>query len=98
VPGEHPQGEERSEQNPIGKSPLKNHLWNLIEEVEKDKMDRGFVFDELTYPLEEKYNDIDEEQAAQAQTEDIEIFPYDVSMEDAVIFKHLQKNLSISVS
>jgi hypothetical protein len=34
--GECTQGEEGSEQDPVRKGPLKNDLWNLIEEVEKD--------------------------------------------------------------
>jgi hypothetical protein len=47
------------------------------------------MFDESIYLLEEKDNDVDEEQAAQTQTEDLQIFPNDISMKDTVTIKHL---------
>jgi hypothetical protein len=34
--GECAQGEEGSEQHPVRKGPLKNDLWDLVEEVEEN--------------------------------------------------------------
>jgi hypothetical protein len=89
MPGECTKGEEGGEQQTVGKGPLENDLWSLIEEVEKDKGERSLMFDKEIYLLEEKDNHVDEEQAAQAQAEDLQIFPDDISMKDTVIFKHL---------
>jgi len=59
-------------------------------------VERGLVSDEEIHFLEEEDDDIDEEQAAQAQAEDLQVFPYDISMKDTVTFKHFQKALSTS--
>jgi hypothetical protein len=69
--GERSKGEEGSEQDGVGKSPLENDLRDLIEEVQKDNGERGIVFDEEIHLLEEEDDDVDEDQAAQAQAEDI---------------------------
>jgi hypothetical protein len=89
MPGEGTEGEEGGKQHPVRKGPLENNLWSLIEEVEKDKVERGLMFDKDIYLLEEKDDHIDEEKAGQAQAEDLQIFPDDISMKDTVTFKHL---------
>jgi hypothetical protein len=96
VTGKHAEGEKRSEQNSIGKGPLKNYFRKLIEEIEKDKVKRGLVFDEEIHLLQEKDDHINEDQTGQAQAEDLQEFPDDISMKDAVTFKHLQKTPSTS--
>ena len=93
--GERSEGEEGSEQNGVGKGPLENHLRDLIEEVQKNKVKGALYLTKRFHLLEEEDNDIDEDQAAQAQAEDLQIFPDDISMKDTVTFKHLlQKALS----
>jgi hypothetical protein len=43
---------------------LKNHLRDLIKEIQKDNAERGVVFDEKIYLLEEEDDDVDEDQTA----------------------------------
>jgi hypothetical protein len=44
---------------------LEGHLWDLVEEVFKDEMERGLMFDEIVYLLKEQHNDVNEDQTAQ---------------------------------
>jgi hypothetical protein len=87
--GERSKGKEGSEQDGVGKSPLEDDLRNLVKEIQKDNGERSIIFDEEIHLLEEEDNDVDEDQAAQAQAEDIQILPDDISMENTVTFKHL---------
>jgi hypothetical protein len=97
VAGESAEGQKGAQESRIGDRPLKGRLRNLIEEVFEHQVKRGLMFIEEVHLLEEEDNDIDQDQAAQAQGEDLEVFPYDISMKDPVAFKHLRKALSISV-
>jgi hypothetical protein len=58
--GERSKGEEGSKQSPIGKGPLENDLWSLIEEVEKNKGERSLMLNEEFNLLKEKDNQVDE--------------------------------------
>jgi hypothetical protein len=64
--GEFAEGDEGSEQNGIGNSPLKDYFRNLIEEVFEYQGERGLIFNEMIDPLEEEDNDIDEDQTTQS--------------------------------
>ena len=90
MPREHTQGEKSGEQNSIGKSPLKGHLWNATEKVFKDETQRSPIFDEDIYFLEEEDEDVNENQAAEGQAKDPQIFRNHVSLEGPVTFKHLR--------
>jgi hypothetical protein len=68
VSREYAKGEESGEENCIRKSPLEGDLWNFIEEVFEDQVERGLIFDKEIHSLEEEDNDIDEDQATQTQT------------------------------
>jgi hypothetical protein len=80
VTGECPKGEKGREQYRIRKSPLKDHLWDLVEEVFKDEKKRGLMFDEKIHFLEEEDDHIDEDQSAQAEKEYLQIFSGDITV------------------
>jgi hypothetical protein len=65
MPREHAEGEKGGEQDRVGKSKLKGYLRDLIEDVLKDKIEGGPIFNEIIHPLEEEHNDVNEDQAAQ---------------------------------
>jgi len=67
---------------------LKGDFGQLIRNVFKDEIEGGFIFDEKIHLLEKENDNIDEDEAAQAQTEDLQKFSGDISVEDSVIFKH----------
>jgi hypothetical protein len=95
--GERAESEEGAQESRIGDRPLECGFRNLIEEVFEHQVKGSVIPVEKVHLLEEEDNDIDQHQTAQAQCEDLQVFPYDISMKDAVVFKHLQNNLSISV-
>ncbi len=97
VAGESAEGQQGAQKSRIGNRPLKGRLRNLIEEVFEHQVEGGLKSIEKIHLLEEEDHDIDQDQTAQAQREDLEVFPYDVSMKDTVAFKHPQQSLSISV-
>jgi FtsZ-binding cell division protein ZapB len=76
---------------------LKDHLWDPAEEVFEDQIERGLMLDEEIHFLKEENDRIEEDQTAQAQTEDLQIFTNDISVEDPVTFKHLRRAFSIYV-
>jgi len=76
---------------------LKGCFRNLIEEVFEHHVEGGLIFGEKFHLLEEEDDDIDKDQAAQAQAEDLEVFSYEISMKDTMTLKHLPKSLSVSV-
>jgi hypothetical protein len=94
--GEGAQGEKGGKENRIGKGPLKDHFRNLKDEVLKNKEKRGLMLDENIHFLKEEDDDIDEDQTAQTETEDLEIFTYDIAVKHMVTFNHLQRILSMS--
>jgi hypothetical protein len=95
--GEHAEGEEGSQQNRIGDRPLEGCFWNLIEEVFEHQIKRSLISMEEIHLLEEEDDHINQNQTAQAQAEDLQVFPYDISMKDTITFKHSQKTFSNSV-
>ena len=95
--GERAESEEGAQQSRVGDRPLKCRFRNLIEEVFEHQVKGSLKSIEKIHLLEEQDSDIDQHQTAQAQGEDLQVFPYDISMKDAVAFKHFQKTLSISV-
>jgi hypothetical protein len=58
---------------------------------------RGLVFNKKIYLLEKEDDYVDENQAAQAQAKDFQIFPDNILMKNAVALKYLQKDLSTFV-
>jgi hypothetical protein len=59
---------------------LKDDLWDLVEEVFKDEEEGGLMFDECIHFLEEKDDHIDEDQSAQTEKEDFQIFTDDITV------------------
>jgi len=51
---------------------LEKDLWRFIEEVQQDERERGLMFNKQVYLLKEEDNHIDQDEAAQAETEDLE--------------------------
>jgi FtsZ-binding cell division protein ZapB len=76
---------------------MKDHFWDPAEEVFEDQIERGLMLDEEIYFLKEENDRIEQDQAAQAQTEDLKILTNDISVEDPVRFKHLRRAFSIYV-
>jgi len=87
--GEHAKGEKGREENRIGKGPLKGHLRDFVEEVFEDERKRCSILDERIHPLKEKDDNINEDQAAQREAENLQIFPDDILLNGPVVFKHL---------
>jgi hypothetical protein len=50
---------------------LKDHLWDPAEEVFEDQIERGLMLDEEIHFLKEENDRIEEDQTAQAQTENL---------------------------
>jgi hypothetical protein len=96
MPGKHPEGEKGCEQHSIGKRPLKNRLRNLVKQVFKDEDKGSLVFDKNAYFLKEKDDHIHEDQTAQSEAEDLQVFAADISLNGPGVFKHLRTALSIS--
>jgi len=46
---------------------LKGDFRNLIEDILEDQIERGLIFDKKVHLLEEEDDDIDQDEAAQAQ-------------------------------
>ncbi len=95
--GERAESEEGTQQSRVGDRPLKCRFRNLIEEVFEHQVEGGMIFIEETHLLEEEDDDVNQHQAAQAQGEELQIFPDDISMKDTVAFRHPQPSFSISV-
>ncbi len=51
---------------------------------------------EHVHLLEEDHDDVDQDQTTQAQAEDLQVFPYHVSVKGSMTMKHLQQALSTS--
>jgi hypothetical protein len=82
------QGEKGGKQNRIGQGPFKDDFGYLIGDVFKDEIEGGFIFDEDIHLLEKENDHIDEDEAAQAQAEDLQEFSNDIPVKNPVIFKH----------
>jgi hypothetical protein len=95
--GERAEGQQGTQKSCIGDRPLECGFRNLIKEVFEHQVKGSLVFIEKVHLLEEEDDDIDQHQTAQAQGEDLQVFANDISMKDAVAFKHLQPSFSISV-
>jgi hypothetical protein len=94
--GERAESEEGAQQSRVGDRPLKCRFWDFIEKVFEHQVKGSLISIEKIHLLEEEDNDIDQHQTAQAQGEDLQVFPYEISMKDTVAFKHFQKTPSIS--
>jgi len=95
--GKRAEGQQGAQESCIGDRPLKCRLWNLIEKVLEHQVEGSLISIEKSHLLEEEDDDIDQDQAAQAQGEELQIFPDDISMKDTVAFRHPQLSFSISV-
>ena len=95
--GERAQGEKGGKENPIGKGPLEDHFRDFIEKVFEDEVERGLIPREEIHLLEEEDNEVDKDEAAQTQAEDLQIFTSHIAVDDPVMIKHRQRTLSISV-
>jgi hypothetical protein len=95
MPGEHAEGKEGCEQNAIGKGPLENHLRDFIEEVLKYEIKRGLILNKEIHLLNEENDHIDEDEAAQTESENLQIFTNGIPMEDPMALKHLRRVPSI---
>jgi hypothetical protein len=65
VPGECAECKKDAEQNRIGKNPLKNDFRNPKQEIFKDQIEWGLMFDNEIHLLEKKNDHINEDQATQ---------------------------------
>ena len=88
--GKGAEGEKGAKQDRIGDRPLEGCFRNLIKNVFKHQIERGMISLEEIHLLEEDDDDIDKDQTAQAQAKDLQVFPYHVSVKDAMTLKHLQ--------
>jgi hypothetical protein len=95
--GERAEGEEGGQQNRIGDRPLEGCFRDLIEEVFEHQVKRSLISMEEIHLLKEEDDNIDQDQTAQAQAENLQVFPYNISMNDTITFKHFQKAFSNSV-
>jgi hypothetical protein len=89
VAGKGAEGEEGGQENRVGDRPLKGCRGNHIEKIFEYQVEGRLVSMEKIYLLEEEHHDIDQNQTAQAQAKDLQVFPYHVSVEDAMTIKHL---------
>jgi hypothetical protein len=83
------EGEERAQESRIRDGPLECCLWDLIQEVFEHQVEGSLISVEKAHLLEEEDDNIDKDQTAQAQGEDLQVFSNDIPMKDAVTFKHL---------
>jgi hypothetical protein len=90
VAGKGAEGEEGGQENRVRERPLKGCSGNHIEKIFEHQVEGRLVSIEETHLLEEEHHDIDKDQTAQAQAKDLQVFPYHVSMKDAMTIKHLQ--------
>ena len=95
--GKHAKGEKGGQQNRVGEGPLKGNFRDFIDEVFEDERKRCSILDERIHFLKEKDDNINEDQAGQRKAENLQIFADDILLNGPVVFKHLQKVLSISV-
>jgi hypothetical protein len=77
-----PEGEEGGEQNSIRHRPLEGDQRDLIQEVFKDKVKGGLILGEDIHFLKEEHNEIDEDEATQAEAEESQEFKKDVPPKD----------------
>jgi hypothetical protein len=67
---------------------LKHDFGDLIGDVFKDEIEGGLILDEDVHLLEKENDHIDEDEAAQAQAEDLQKFPNDIPVKNPAVFKH----------
>jgi hypothetical protein len=65
VSGEGAECQKDAEQNRIGKNPLKDDFRNPAQEIFKDQIEWGLIFDNEVHLLEKENDHINEDQAAQ---------------------------------
>jgi hypothetical protein len=75
---------------------LEDHLGDLIEEIFEDEEERGLMFDEEIHLLKKEDDHIDEDQTAQTENEDLQIFTDNITVQNPIAFKHLRRVLSTS--
>src|SRR5512136_471145 len=90
VAGEGAEGEECAKENRVRDRPLKGGCGNHIEKIFEHQVEGCLVSIKKTHLLEEEHHDIDKDQTAQAQAKDLQVFPYHVSVKNAMTIKHLQ--------
>jgi hypothetical protein len=87
VAGEHAEGEKGGKKDRIGEGPLKGHLRDIEENILEDKVKGGSILDEDLHLLEEQDDDVNEDQTAQGQTEELQIFTKNITLKGPVTFK-----------